>query len=261
MSQQVLDKIVAAKRAEHAKRAPVSLEELVARAAVAGSPRGFEQSLLPDDAQKMRVIAEFKRRSPSAGPIRQGADPALIAIEYARAGAAALSVLTDVGFFDGHAAHIEAARGACALPVIRKDFLLDERDVVESRIMGADAVLLIVRLLEPEMIAAMIETAHQVGLDTLVETHNDRELEIAMNVGASVIGVNHRDLDTLEIDLELSARARKLCGDGVILVAESGIKTREDVQRMRDHGADAILVGESLMKAPSPGAALEALLG
>ncbi len=258
----ILDTIVAAKRAAHAARAPLSLETLFERAGAATAPRGFEPSLMPDpEGGGMRVIAEFKRRSPSAGVIRAGADPVLIAGEYARAGAAALSVLTDVEFFDGDASHIAAARGACDRPVLRKDFLLDERDVIESRILGADAVLLIVRLLEPELLANLIETAHQAGLDTLVETHDEHELDVAMNAGATVIGVNHRDLDTLKIDLGLSARARQLCGPGVILVAESGIKTRQDVQRMREHGADAILVGESLMKAPSPGAALAELLG
>jgi indole-3-glycerol phosphate synthase len=257
----VLDSIVAAKRAAHARRLPVDWDALLARAAALGAARGFEESLLVvPGAAGLRVIAEFKRRSPSAGVIRAEADPGLIAAQYAQAGAAALSVLTDVEYFDGDPGHVARARAACDRPVLRKDFLLDERDVVESRLMGADAVLLIVRLLEPATLVALIEVSHQVGLDTLVETHNDRELDLAMSAGATVIGVNHRDLDTLAIDLDLSARARRRCGPGVLLVAESGIQTRDDVQRMRDHGADAILIGESLMRAASPGAALAELL-
>jgi indole-3-glycerol phosphate synthase len=142
---------------------------------------------------------------------------------------------------------------------LRKDFLLDARDVAESRLMGADAVLLIVRLLPPALLGEMLVDARRAGLDALVETHNEREIEQALAAGATVVGVNHRDLDTLTIDLSLSARARKLAGDAVTLVAESGIHTRAHVDQMRAHGADAILVGEALMKSRSPGRALEEL--
>src|SRR5207248_67112 len=178
-----------------------------------------------------------------------------------QAGAAALSVLTDEKFFGADLGDIFIARGETTLPVLRKDFLLDERDVVESRALySADAALLIVRLLTDEQLRLLIHRARSVALTPLVEAHSDAEIERALAAGADVIGVNHRDLDTLKIDLELSARARKLVGPDVILVAESGIQTRADVERMREHGADAILVGEALMRAPDPGKALAELL-
>jgi indole-3-glycerol phosphate synthase len=206
------------------------------------------------------VIAEFKRRSPSAGALRPGADAALIARAYARAGAAALSVLTDEHFFGGRMEDLAVARTAVALPVLRKDFLLDERDLLEARLGGADAVLLIVRILDRARLAALLDQAGQAGLDALVEAHSAAEIDLALACGARVIGINHRDLDTLAIDLELSARARAQVGPSVTLVAESGIQSRADVARMREHGADAILIGESLLRAPDPGAALADLL-
>jgi indole-3-glycerol phosphate synthase len=205
-----------------------------------------------------RVIAELKRKSPSAGVIRAGADPAEIARAYERAGAAAISVLTDREFFDGDPAHVARVKAAVSLPVLRKDFLVDERDVIDSRGMGADAILLIVRILDDAQLRAMLDAARALGMDALVETHDDTERARALAAGAEVIGVNHRDLDTLKIDLSLSARAREKIG-ARILVAESGIRTPDDVRTMRAHGADAILVGEQLMKAPDPGAALAAL--
>jgi indole-3-glycerol phosphate synthase len=253
----ILDRIVAAKREAHARREPMTLDALMAQAAKLPAARPFATALRGD---RIRVIAEFKRRSPSAGEIRPGADPAAIAGEYARAGAAALSVLTDREFFDGDPQHVAIAKGACGLPILRKDFLLDERDLVEARLLGADAALLIVRILKADQLKALIALAGAIGLSTLVEAHDDREVAAALAAGARVIGVNHRDLDTLRIDLALSARARQVAGPDAVLVAESGIKTRDDVRRMRDHGADAILVGESLMKSPSPGAALAELL-
>ncbi|MGZ3430080.1 MAG: indole-3-glycerol phosphate synthase TrpC [Polyangia bacterium] len=256
----VLDQIVAAKRAAHAARQPVDLDRLLADAAARPAVRSLRAALRDQSRGNPRAIAEFKRRSPSAGPIRPGADPAEIARAYEAAGAAAISVLTDLEFFDGAPAHLQAARAACALPVIRKDFLLDERDLAEARLLGADAALLIVRILGAERLRALVDAAHQLGLETLVEVHSDAELEDALHADAKIIGVNHRDLDTLKIDLALSARARQLTGPGVVLVGESGIHTRADVDRMRAHQVDAILVGESLMKSPDPGAALRALL-
>jgi indole-3-glycerol phosphate synthase len=206
----------------------------------------------------LKVIAEFKRRSPSAGAIAPDADVAAVARGYENAGAAALSVLTDGAFFGGSAEDLQRARAAVALPILRKDFLVDERDVAESRQMGADLVLLIVRILDDARLRSMIEAAHGLGMAALVEAHSDAEIDRALSAGAQIIGVNHRDLDTLAIDLSLSSRARARIGDR-ILVAESGIKTPDDVRRMRDHGADAILVGEQLMRQPDPGRALEQL--
>lgn len=256
----ILDEIIADKRAAHARRAPIDDDQLLARIAKVPAARPFVAALTDAQRRAPRVIAEFKRRSPSAGVIRAGADPAAVARAYAAAGAAAMSVLTDEKFFDGRLEHLRAARDAVPLPILRKDFLLDERDVYEARLAGADAVLLIVRILPPAQLATMVEAARRAGLQTLIEAHTDAELELALAAGGDAIGVNHRDLDTLEIDLQLSARARKLAGAQATLVAESGIRTPAHVAQMREHGVDAILVGESLMRAEDPGAALAALL-
>jgi indole-3-glycerol phosphate synthase len=256
----ILEKIVRDKRAAHEKRAPVGDDQLLAKIAHLPAARPFAAALV--DAQKAapRVIAELKRKSPSAGIIRAGADPADVARRYHAAGAAAMSVLTDEKFFDGRLEHLRAARDAAPLPILRKDFLLDARDVYEARLAGADAVLLIVRILPAPRLDELQRAARRAGLQTLVEAHDDAELEAAMSVGADAVGVNHRDLDTLAIDLSLSARARKICGPSAVLVAESGIQSPAHVAEMRRHGVDAILVGESLMRAADPGAALEALL-
>jgi len=256
----ILDQIVAAKRAAHAERPALAEDHLWARLAGCSPARGLAAALRDPARPGLRAIAEFKRRSPSAGPIRPNADPALIAQAYAAAGAAALSVLTDRAFFDGAGEHLVAARAACRLPALRKDFLLDRRDLLESRLLGADAALLIVRLLAPALLADLIAVARRAGLEVLVEAHSEAEVGAALTAGATIVGINHRDLDTLAIDLGLSARVRAQVGPDVVLVAESGLRTAEDVALMRAHGADAILVGESLMRAESPGAALRELL-
>lgn len=256
----ILDRIVQTKRAEHQKRPPAQLASLVARASALAPARPLAQALRGEARHPLRVIAEFKRRSPSAGAIRPGADPAEVAADYARAGAAAVSVLTDGEFFDGAPEHLGRARAACDLALLRKDFLLDERDVVESRLLGADAVLLIVRLLERALLRALLEVARSVGLESLVESHGERETDVALGAGAGLIGINHRDLDTLAVDLDLSRRARAQVGPAVTLVAESGIHSAADLARMAEHGVDAVLVGETLMRAASPGAALADLL-
>jgi indole-3-glycerol phosphate synthase len=255
----ILDEIVAEKRRAHEKREPVSIDELRARCGELGPARPFAGALRDPARPAPRAIAEFKRKSPSAGAIRAGADASQIAQSYARAGAAAISVLTDEKFFDGGLDDLQAARAA-GRPIVRKDFLLDARDLCEARLAGADAILLIVRILDDDKLRMLIAEARDLGLAALVEAHTDREIERALAAGARIIGVNHRDLDTLAIDLTLSARARKLVGPDVVLVAESGISTRAHVAQMREHGADAILVGEALMRAPDPGKALEELL-
>lgn len=255
----LLDRIVAAKRRAHAERKPVLPATLWHDVVVRSDARPLAMALRKPGRQ-LRVIAEFKRRSPSAGEIRPGADPAAIAGEYAAAGASALSVLTDGEFFGAEPGDLGRAQQACALPVLRKDFLLDERDLLETRIAGADAALLIVRLLPEPLLSALIEVGERAGLSLLVEAHTDAEVETALRAGAQIIGVNHRDLDTLTIDLQLSARARKLAGSGPILVGESGIGTAEHMALMVEHGVDAVLVGESLLRSPSPGAKLRELL-
>jgi indole-3-glycerol phosphate synthase len=237
----ILDAIVAEKRREHALRDPVRLDDLWAAVEAMPPARPFADAIRARPG--LRAIAEFKRRSPSAGAIRPEGDPAAVAAGYERAGAAAISVLTDARFFDGSMADLRAVRLAVDLPLLRKDFLFDERDLLQARLAGADAALLIVRILEPATLTALVAAAARAGLAAL----------------AAIIGVNHRDLDTLAIDLSLSARARALAPNAV-LVAESGIKSRADVAQMRAAGVDAILVGESLLRAPDPGGALAELL-
>ena len=253
----ILDRIVAEKRHEHARRDPVRLDELWAEIARLPAARPFAEAIRTPGT--LRVIAEFKRRSPSAGAIRPGANPADLARRYERAGAAAISVLTDASFFDGSLADLTAVHLAVGVPVLRKDFVLDERDLLQARLRGADAALLIVRILDDPSLRALLDVARRAGLGALVEAHSDAELEAALAAGAEIIGVNHRDLDTLAIDLSLSARARALAPNA-ILVGESGIQTRAHVDQMRAHGVDAILVGESLLRAPDPGVALAELL-
>jgi indole-3-glycerol phosphate synthase len=208
----------------------------------------------------VRVLAEVKRASPSAGPIRPGADPAAIARAYAAAGAAAISVLTDRAFFDGDLAFLAPCRAAVDVPLLRKDFLIDPLQIAEAREAGADAVLLIVAALSPDALAAMAREARAQGLDALVEVHSLAELDIALGAGATLLGVNHRDLRTFAIDMTLTEQIARRVPAGTVLVAESGIRGPADVRRLGDAGAHAVLVGEHLMRAASPGDALRELL-
>jgi indole-3-glycerol phosphate synthase len=222
--------------------------------------RDLAAALRREDPARPRVIAEFKRASPSAGAIRPGADPAIIAADYAAHGAAALSILTDEVDFDGSLDHLAAARARVGVPLLRKDFIIDELQVVEARAAGADAVLLIVAILDDGALRRLLDVAREVGLAALVETHDEAEAERAAAAGAEVIGVNARNLDTLEIDPGLFARVRPRLPAGVLAVAESGIRRSEDVRALAAAGADAILVGEHLMRQPSPGEALRQLV-
>lgn len=258
----ILDEIVAAKRRAHSAREPRPLLSLISAAASMPPTRDFAAALVDPARSAPRVIAEFKRRSPSAGVLRAGADPADVARSYEQHGAAALSILTDGPFFDGRIADLAAARSATRLPALRKDFLLDERDLCEARLAGADAALLIVRILDQPTLRVLIRLADELGLAVLVEAHAASEIDRALDAGARFIGVNHRDLDTLRMDLSLSREARARIPADAVLVAESGIRTSDDVARMREHGADAILVGEALLRgAGDPGEALAALVG
>lgn len=193
------------------------------------------------------MIAEFKRRSPSAGEIGAG-DPAAVATAYGTGGAAAMSVLTDGPFFGGSLADLEAARAASSLPVLRKDFVLDELQVWEARSAGADAVLLIVRILEDARLTGLLDLSRELRMSALVEVHDEAELERALGAGAVVIGVNNRDLDTFRTELEVTLRLAPLVPAGRILVGESGIRDGADVDRLGDAGVDAVLVGEALMR-------------
>jgi indole-3-glycerol phosphate synthase len=259
----ILDTIAAAKRRAHEKRDPVEDRARCQRLEGALPPlRSLAASLAADFSSPVpRVIAEFKRRSPSAQTIRPDADVATIVAEYARAGAAALSVLTDNEFFGGDLSDLATAREVCGpAPILRKDFILFEEDLVDARLAGADAVLLIVRLLPDAALAALHEAAVRLGLEVLVEVHSDEECRRAVGFGARLVGVNHRDLDTLTISLDLSARLASLLPAGVVRVAESGLRSGADLRLMRARGYHAVLVGETLMRAPSPGAQLAALL-
>jgi indole-3-glycerol phosphate synthase len=258
----ILDRILAVKRTEVAEaRAARSFAELDTAARAAGPVRGLERVLRRPAGAPVRVIAEIKRASPSAGPIRAGADPAAIARDYARGGAGALSVLTDRQFFDGDLGFLARCRAAVELPLLRKDFLIDVYQVAEARAAGADGVLLIVAALDRAQLAELAAAAREYGLDALVEVHDLHEVDAALAAGATLLGVNHRDLRTFTIDMTLTAQIAPRVPPSVVLVAESGIRTGDDVRRVGEAGAHAVLVGEQLMRAESPGDALLALRG
>lgn len=253
----ILDEILEHKREEVASARlrvpPAALEESLEKAP---ATRGFRRALA--GAEPPAVIAEIKRRSPSRGLIRADFDAVAIARAYAEGGAAALSVLTDERYFGGHLDFLRAVRDAVALPLLRKDFVIDAYQIDEARVAGADAVLLIVAALRPEDLAALHTHADARALDALVEVHDEAELDLALEVGARLIGVNNRDLRTFEVDLGVTERvARRLSGrDDVLLVAESGIFDPEDVARLARAGVRAYLVGESLMRQPDVAKAL-----
>lgn len=254
----ILDDIVAETARQLAIRQQlIPFAALEGRARAQDPPRPFAASLR---GPTMACIAEFKRRSPSAGWIRQGADVAEVAPRYARAGASALSVLTDEPFFGGTLADLERARATTPLPTLRKDFTLDRYHVAEARAHGADAVLLIVAALEDDQLASLLAYADSWGMTALVEAHDESEVDRAVAVGARVVGINHRDLRTFKMDMTLAERMRERIPPDRIVVAESGIKTRADVVRLRAAGIDAILVGESLMRDGTPEESLRALL-
>jgi len=253
----VLDAIVERKRAEATRLWPRAAE-LRAAALAAPLPRGFVAAL--KRPSETRLIAEIKRRSPSRGLLRPDFDPARLARDMAKAGAAALSVLTDAESFGGGLDDLRVARGACALPVLRKDFTLDEVQLAEARAAGADAVLLIARILSPQRLRELLAEARALGLDALVEVHDVGEAEAAVAAGAACVGVNSRDLGTFRVDLAVAERVLPLVPADRCRVAESGISTRADVARVRAAGADAMLVGEALMTRPDVGAAVRELL-
>jgi indole-3-glycerol phosphate synthase len=204
-------------------------------------------------------VAELKRRSPSRGELRPDFEPVACALDYAEGGAAALSVLTDEHFFGGRLEYLAAVRAAVALPLLRKDFLIDAYQVDEARVAGADAVLLIVSALAPPALAALLGRARALGLDALVEVTDERELDAALSAGADLVGVNNRDLKTFVTDLTVTERLAPRVPASVLLVAESGIAGPADVARLARAGARAFLVGESLMRQPEPGRALRRL--
>ena len=250
-----LDAILAAHRERAAAdRRPLSaMQEAVAGA---GQARDFAGALA---APGMSVIAEIKRRSPSKGPLHPGLDPAVLAKEYANGGADALSVLTDEPHFGGSAADLMTARGACDLPVLRKDFTVSERDVYDARAMGADALLLIVAALDDDELAAFHQLAVTVGLAVLVEAHDEGEVDRAIAAGARIVGVNQRDLVSFAVDTDRAVRVAAAIPESVVRVAESGITAPADVRRLRAAGYDAVLVGEHLVTSGDPAVAVREL--
>jgi len=212
-------------------------------------------------ADRVNVIAECKRRSPSRGVLRADYDPVAIARSYADAGAAAISVLTEPTFFDGSLDHVRAVRGAVDVPLLRKDFVVSEYQLFEARAAGADAALLIVAALTPIELRALLARAGEIGLDALVEVHDEAELADALDAGARIIGVNNRNLRTLAVDVEASERLIARISDDAIAVSESGLKTAEDINRLHQRGYRAFLIGEHLMMQGDPGAALRDLIG
>ena len=215
----------------------------------APAPRGFASRLRQDSTNNLAVIAEIKRRSPSRGSLNSELDPTLISQNYEQGGASCLSVLTDQEFFGGSVTDLQQARSAVNLPVLRKDFTVSMRDICDARIMGADCVLLIAAALTPRELADFYIFATDLGLDALVEVHDENELTVAIECGASLIGVNQRDLHTFEVDHQRAVRMGAMMPANVIRVAESGVKTRDDARSLRDAGYDAVLVGESLVTA------------
>ncbi|KGI76905.1 indole-3-glycerol phosphate synthase TrpC [Oleiagrimonas soli] len=257
----ILHRILARKTEEIAEReAQVPLEELAARCADLPETRGFAAAMEARiDAGDPAVIAEVKKASPSKGVIRNDFDPAKIAKAYAKAGAACLSVLTDKDFFQGSEAFLKAAREACDLPVLRKDFIVAPYQVYEARTIGADCILLIVAALEDDALLELTLLAAQLNMDVLVEVHNIDELDRALAVPASLIGINNRNLRTFKTSLDTSMDLRDYVPYDRVLVTESGIRSPEDVEQLRDAGIEGFLVGEAFMRADDPGAELKRL--
>jgi indole-3-glycerol phosphate synthase len=224
------------------------------------APRGrpFSEALI---AEGISLIAEMKRASPSRGPIRPGASVTDVVRAYQAAGARAVSVLTEGAYFGGSLDDLVEARAACELPLLRKDFVVDEYQLLEARVAGADAALLIVAALEHDRLAELIAAASDLGMDSLVEVHDEDEVETALDCGAEVIGINNRDLHTLEVDLRTAFRLLADVPAGTVVVAESGITHHSDVEELEEAGVDAILVGEALMRADDPERAIRELLG
>jgi len=258
----ILAKILATKADEvAAARRARPLREVEAAAGKAPASRNFVGAIRAKIAAgRPAVIAEIKKASPSRGVLRADFEPAAIAAAYERGGAACLSVLTDATYFQGHAAHLAAARGACALPVLRKDFIVDEYQVAEARAMGADAILLIVAALDDARLAALEACARAHGLAVLVEVHTGAELDRALALATPLIGINNRNLRTFDVTLATTLDLLPRIPSDRIVVTESGILGPADVAAMRARGVDTFLVGETLMRADDPGAALATLI-
>jgi len=257
----ILQKILNTKQEEIAERSTrISLAQLQEQAAAADPVRGFVRSMQQHIARgNPAIIAEIKKASPSKGVIRADFDPPAIAKSYAQAGAACLSVLTDAHYFQGHETYLQAARAACQLPVIRKDFIVDPYQVYEARALGADCILLIVSALNDTQLSDLYQLAIALGMDVLIEVHDREELQRALPLNAPLIGINNRNLRTFATSLDTTLDLLADVPDDVLVVTESGIHTQADVALMREHQVHAFLVGEAFMRAQDPGTALKNL--
>lgn len=259
----ILSKIAAYKRIEvDARKAQAPQAEIEARAQAASPPRGFRRALQAAHTPgRLALIAEVKKASPSRGLIRTDFDPVAIARAYEAGGAACLSVLTDAPSFQGAEDYLVAARAAVAIPCLRKDFMIDPWQIAESRALGADCILVIMAICDDALAGELMAEAKRLGMDALVEAHDETEMKRAAALGADLIGVNNRDLRTFDVDLGATERLAKLAPPGALLVTESGIFTPDDAARLERSGAAAMLVGEGLMKHADVRAATRALLG
>ncbi|MBF82912.1 MAG: indole-3-glycerol phosphate synthase [Acidobacteria bacterium] len=255
----LLTAVVGATRVAVAERRKLIPNGQLEREAAARTPRAEEFRAALARSEGFNVIAECKRRSPVRGILQKDYDPAALARVYARAGAAAISVLTEPSFFDGSVEHLKSVRDAVDLPILRKEFVVTEYQLIEARAAGADAALLIVAALEDNILASLLASVEALGLAALVEVHDEMELERAVGAGAGIIGVNNRNLRTLEIGLETTARLIERMPGDVIAIAESGLRTHRDLVRLRDAGYHGFLIGEVLVTDSAPGRALEAL--
>lgn len=254
----ILQRILQRKGEEIAAgKAITPMPELVAQARDCAPVRGFENAMRWALSQGPAVIAEIKKASPSAGVIREDFQPGAIASSYQSGGAACLSVLTDKDFFQGDARYLQEARNACSLPVLRKDFIIDPWQVLESRVMGADCILLIASALEQALMQELLQLARETGMDVLIEVHDEAEMERALRLDHDLLGVNNRNLNTFETSLATSERLKKMLTGEQLLVTESGIRTAADVKRMQRSGINAYLVGEAFMREKDPGLALK----
>ncbi len=250
-----LDNILQQKTREVAVRKQQCPPETLRQRILAAPPSRSLAKVLAQDG--LSVVAEIKKASPSAGIIRLNFDPKAIAQSYVGAGANALSILTDEEFFQGSLDYIAQVREIAPCPILRKDFILDVYQLLEARYVGADAVLLIVAALEPPLLKSLLQQARELGLDALVEVHSQAEMHIAIDVGATIIGINNRNLETFVIDLATTEQLALLAPKDTLLVGESGLRSGDDVERMIQAGVDAVLVGTHFMKAPDPGLALQ----
>ncbi len=250
-----LESILAHKKAEvETRKCQIPESMLRDRIEKLSRPISLAEALSHDG---LAVIAEIKRASPSAGVIRENFDPVQIAKSYVKAGANALSILTDEKYFQGSLHFIEQIRPFVPIPILRKDFIVDPYQILEARAYGADALLLIVAALESDQLCNLLNKTHEYGLEALVEVHSADEMKIAVDAGAKIIGINNRNLETFKIDLATTGQLTPLVPEGTVLVGESGLHTKDDIQRMIWAGVDAVLVGTHFMKHPDPGAALQ----